>query len=64
MHAVESMAGAPAATWPRPFRTVPRLAEQVRRSTLRKRVFVLAPESARVQLVAGPRERDGNDKRT
>ncbi len=33
-------------------------------STLRKRVFVLAQESARVQHVAGTRKRNGNDKRT
>ncbi|GAA3052764.1 hypothetical protein GCM10017562_15700 [Streptomyces roseofulvus] len=33
-------------------------------STLRKRVFVLARESARVQHVAGTRKRTGNDKRT
>lgn len=34
------------------------------RSTLRKRVFVLAPESARVQHVAGTRKPNGTDKRT
>ncbi|GHJ95827.1 hypothetical protein SNE510_53460 [Streptomyces sp. NE5-10] len=33
-------------------------------STLRKRVFVLARESARVQHVAGTRKRAGTDKRT
>ncbi|GHA80186.1 hypothetical protein GCM10010305_24520 [Streptomyces termitum] len=33
-------------------------------STLRKRVFVLAEESAKVQHVAGTRKRNGNDKRT
>ncbi|GGY49340.1 hypothetical protein GCM10010363_32850 [Streptomyces omiyaensis] len=33
-------------------------------STLRKRVFVLARESARVQHVAGTRKRTGTDKRT
>ncbi len=33
-------------------------------STLRKRVFVLARESARVQHVAGTRKRAGKDKRT
>ncbi|GAA2810277.1 hypothetical protein GCM10019017_65340 [Streptomyces showdoensis] len=33
-------------------------------STLRKRVFVLAQESARVQHVAGTRKRNGKDKRT
>ncbi|CAD5929454.1 protein of unknown function [Streptomyces sp. KY75] len=31
---------------------------------LRKRVFVLARESARVQHVAGTRKRSGKDKRT
>ncbi len=49
VHAIESMAGAG-----RP----PRSGEQ--RSTLHKRVFVLARESARVQHVAGTRKRNGD----
>ncbi|GAA2460979.1 hypothetical protein GCM10010273_52240 [Streptomyces lavendulocolor] len=39
-------------------------ADRGRRSTLGKRVFVLARESARVQHVAGTRKRAGTDKRT
>ena len=48
VHVSESMAGARSPPWP---------SEQ--RSTLHKRVFVLAPESARVQHVAGTRKRPG-----
>ncbi|GAA3397631.1 hypothetical protein GCM10017752_56990 [Streptomyces roseoviridis] len=45
-------------------RTLPDPLEGAQVSTLRKRVFVLAQESARVQHVAGTRKRNGNDKRT
>ncbi len=57
VHAAESMSGRRAGG---PGQVL----ERTHRSTLHKRVFVLAPESARVQHVAGTRERTGNDKRT
>ena len=58
VHAVESMAGA------RECRDGVAAASEHDRSTLRKRVFVLARESARVHHVAGTRKRTGNDRRT
>ncbi|WP_219933874.1 hypothetical protein, partial [Streptomyces sp. Act143] len=67
MHAVESRAGGERVTWSCPSGDLGRdlardlggVPEQVQRSTLHKRVFVLAQESARVQHVAGTRKPNG-----
>ncbi|CAM5729142.1 hypothetical protein SALBM311S_08407 [Streptomyces alboniger] len=52
LHAAESMAGVLGVTWSCPVGYPVHGCEQAQRSTLRKRVFVLARVSARVQHVA------------